>query len=160
MKGKGKSVLLGIALIVLFVIIDQVTKYIAFKYFTMTKTYKCIPGLFRISLVENTGGAFGVLEGKMWFLIGITVLSMGFFAFLMKDYDLKENTIYSVCLTLIISGTIGNFIDRIFRGSVRDFLTFDFMSFPSFNFADMCMTFGIILLMFEILFGETGKKWK
>jgi signal peptidase II len=78
----------------------------------------------------------------------------------MKDFDLKENTLYSVCLILIVSGTIGNFIDRIFLGYVRDFLTFDFISFPSFNFADMCMTIGVILLMFEILFGATGKKWK
>ncbi|MDD3171679.1 MAG: signal peptidase II [Bacilli bacterium] len=157
---KGKNMLIGIALIILFIVIDQATKIIAFKYFTQMQTYKCLPGLFRISLVQNTGGAWGLLNGRMWILITITILSLGLFAYLMKDFDLKDNTMYSVCLILIISGTIGNFIDRIILGYVRDFLTFDFMSFPSFNFADMCMTIGVILLMIEILFGATGKRWK
>ena len=152
--------LIGIALIILFIVIDQATKIIAFKYFTQMQTYKCLPGLFRISLVQNTGGAWGLLNGRMWILITITILSLGLFAYLMKDFDLKDNTMYSVCLILIISGTIGNFIDRIILGYVRDFLTFDFMSFPSFNFADMCMTIGVILLMIEILFGATGKRWQ
>ncbi len=157
---KGKTMIIGILLISLFIVLDQITKAVAFKYFSLLQTYKCIPGLFRISLVENTGGAWGIFSGKMWFFIVITLLSLGIFAYLMKDFDLKENTMYSVCLILIITGTIGNFIDRIFLGYVRDFLTFDFMSFPSFNLADMCLTIGTILLMFEILFGATGKKWK
>ncbi|HKM30410.1 MAG TPA: signal peptidase II [Bacilli bacterium] len=156
---KGKNMIIGIILIILFVVIDQVTKFIAFKYFSPMMTYKCIPGVFRISLVENTGGAWGLLNGKMWFFIIVTVIALGIFAYLMKDFNLSTNTMYSVCLILIISGTLGNFIDRLFLGYVRDFLTFDFMSFPSFNFADMCMTIGMILLMFEILFGATGKKW-
>ncbi|HRT69331.1 MAG TPA: signal peptidase II [Bacilli bacterium] len=157
---KGRTMIIGILLIALFIVLDQITKAVAFKYFTLLQTYKCLPGLFRISLVENTGGAWGIFSGKLWFFIIITILSLGIFAYLMKDFDLKENTLYSVCLILIVSGTIGNFIDRIFLGYVRDFLTFDFISFPSFNFADMCMTIGVILLMFEILFGVTGKKWK
>lgn len=156
---KGKTMIIGILLMILFIVIDQVTKMVAFKYFSLLQTYKCIPGLFRISLVENTGGAWGLLNGKMWFLISVTIVSLGLFAYLMKDFNLKTNTMYSVCLILIISGTIGNFIDRIVLGYVRDFLTFDFISFPSFNFADMCMTIGVILLMFEILFGATGKRW-
>ncbi len=156
---KGKSMIIGIILIVVLIILDQVTKIVAFKYFSPLQTYKCIPGLFRISLVENTGGAWGILNGKLWFFIVITTIALGVFAYLMKDFDLQANTMYSVCMILIISGTIGNFIDRILLRYVRDFLTFDFMSFPSFNFADMCMTIGVILLMFEILFGATGKKW-
>lgn len=156
---KGKSMIIGIILIVVLIILDQVTKIVAFKYFSPLQTYKCIPGLFRISLVENTGGAWGILNGKLWFFIVITTIALGVFAYLMKDFDLKTNTMYSVCMILIISGTIGNFIDRILLRYVRDFLTFDFMSFPSFNLADMCMTIGVILLMVEILFGATGKKW-
>ena len=156
---KGKSMIIGIILIVVLIILDQVTKIVAFKYFSPLQTYKCIPGLFRISLVENTGGAWGILNGKLWFFIVITTIALGVFAYLMKDFDLKTNTMYSVCMILIISGTIGNFIDRILLRYVRDFLTFDFMSFPSFNLADMCMTIGVILLMVEILFGATGKKF-
>ncbi|MGB4537335.1 MAG: signal peptidase II, partial [Bacilli bacterium] len=58
------------------------------------------------------------------------------------------------------TGTLGNFIDRVlFDGMVRDFVTFDFISFPSFNFADMALTIGVILLAIDTLFGQTGALW-
>ncbi|HQC74632.1 MAG TPA: signal peptidase II, partial [Bacilli bacterium] len=100
------------------------------------------------------------LQGKLWFFIIITIVALGFLAYLAKDFDLKENAIFSASYILIVIGTIGNFIDRLFNnGLVRDFLTFDFMNFPSFNFADMCLTVGVFFLTLDILFGNTGVKW-
>ena len=157
---KGKQMLIGIALITLGVIIDQVTKIIAFKNLTTLQNKKAIPGLFKYVLLENEGAGFGILQGRLWVFIIITVIALGFLAYLAKDFDLKENAVFSASYILIVIGTLGNFIDRLFNnGLVRDFLTFDFISFPSFNFADMCLTVGVIFLTIDILFGNTGVKW-
>ncbi|NLD26779.1 MAG: signal peptidase II [Acholeplasmataceae bacterium] len=156
---KVKQILIAVAIIIFGIIIDQFTKFLSFKNFELSRNYKCLPGLFRFSLVRNEGGAWGIFSGKLWFLIIITIVAMGFFVYLAKFVDFKENAIFSAAYVLIVSGTLGNFIDRIILGYVRDFVTFDFISFPSFNFADMCLTFGVILLCFDIIFGESGKKW-
>lgn len=156
---KTKDILIGIGLIIVGIIIDQVTKYVSFKTFDMHKDYKCIPGLFRFSLVKNDGSAWGMFSGKLWFLILITIVALGFFIWLAKDFDFKNNAIFSASFVLILTGTLGNFIDRVVLGYVRDFVTFDFISFPSFNFADMCLTIGVIFLCIDILFGETGRRW-
>lgn len=151
--------IIAIILIIVGIIIDQLTKFLAFKYLTEGIAYKGIPG-FDLTLHKNTGAAWGMFANKMWFLIIITFVAFGFFIYLMKDFDLKENSIYSASLILIIAGTFGNFIDRIFLGYVRDFIQFSFWtSFPVFNFADMCLTVGVIFLAIDILFGETGIRW-
>lgn len=162
---RGKKMIIGIILITVGIIIDQVTKVIAFRNFDELKDYKCLPGIFKIRLVENEGAAWGFLSDHRWFLIIVTLIAIGFFIYLAKDFDLVENPIYSASFILIVTGTFGNFIDRIFNGDqilygkVRDFLTFDFMNFPSFNFADMCLTVGVIFLSYDILFGATGVRW-
>jgi signal peptidase II len=156
---KTKQILIGIGLIIFGIIIDQITKFLSFRNFELNKNYKCIPGLFRFTLVKNDGSAWGMFSGKLWFLITITIFALGFFAWLAKDFDFKENPIFSASFVLILTGTLGNFIDRVVLGYVRDFITFDFISFPSFNFADMCLTVGVIFLSFDIIFGETGKRW-
>lgn len=156
---KTRQIIYAIILIIVGIFVDQITKIISFRNFELNRDYKCLPGLFRITLVKNEGGAWGIFSGKLWFLIIITLVAMAFFVYLAKYFDFKENTIFSAAYILIVTGTLGNFIDRIYLGYVRDFLTFDFFSFPSFNFADMCLTFGVVLLCFDIIFGETGKRW-
>jgi signal peptidase II len=89
----------------------------------------------------------------------ITIIAVLFISYLAKDYDFFKRPIYSASLILVLNGTIGNFIDRMMFQKVRDFVTFDFIDFPSFNFADMCLTVGVIALSIDIIFGETGKLW-
>ena len=89
----------------------------------------------------------------------VTILGLLLFGFLMKDADFIKMPFYSIGLSLMIAGTIGNFIDRAILGYVRDFITFAFFDFPSFNTADMCMCVGIVMLIIDILFGEAGKLW-
>lgn len=156
---KTKDIIIGLILVVVGIFIDQITKFISFRNFQMNKDYKCLPGLFRFSLVKNDGSAWGMFSGKLWFLILITLVALGFFIWLAKDFDLKKNPIFSASFILILTGTLGNFLDRVILGYVRDFVTFDFISFPSFNFADMCLTVGVIFLCIDIIFGETGKRW-
>ena len=154
-----KDILISVAIILALIGIDQLTKVIAFKHLEEGVTIKAIPHLFKFVLVRNDGAAFSMLEGKQWLFYIITILALFGFGFLMKDSDFTKLPIYTVCLCMIISGTIGNFIDRVNFGSVRDFVTFDFMSFAVFNFADICLTVGVIGLALDFIFGATGKLW-
>lgn len=151
-----KHMIIGIGLVIIGILIDQITKMLAIKYFKhLSEPVVGIKGIINLTYVENTGGAFGMLSGKLWLFILITIAALGFFGYLMKDFNLKENAIYSSSLILIIIGTIGNFIDRIFRGYVVDFLEFAFWkSFAVFNFADMCITVGVAFMMGGIIFGD------
>ncbi len=160
MKMKGKNMIIGLVLITLGIAIDQITKFLAFRHFELRREYKCIPGLFRFELVKNPGGAWGIFSNQLWLFIIITVIALVFLGYLARYFDLKENPIFSASYILITTGTLGNFIDRVlFDGMVRDFVTFDFISFPSFNFADMALTIGVILLAIDTLFGQTGALW-
>lgn len=62
-------------------------------------------------------------------------------------------------LALVLSGAIGNLIDRVALGYVRDFIAFDFMNFPVFNFADSCITVGAVLLIVSVLFTKSGRAY-
>jgi len=160
MNMKGKKMIIGLILITVGIAIDQITKYLAFRYLDYGREYKCIPGLFRFELVKNPGAAWGILANQLWFFIVITIIALVFLGYLAKYFDIKENSLFSASYILITTGTLGNFIDRIlYNGEVRDFITFDFMSFPSFNFADMALTVGVFFLAVDILFGQSGATW-
>ncbi len=156
---KYRDIFISIGIIILLIAIDQLTKIFAFKTLEYGVTYKCIPGLFRVELVHNTGAAFGILSGKMWVFNIITIIALFIFAFLMKNASFSKTPFFTVSLILIISGAIGNFIDRVCLGYVRDFLTFDFFNFAIFNFADMCLTIGIIMIICDFVFGFSGGIW-
>ena len=101
----------------------------------------------------------------MFFIV--TVIGLGVFGFLLKNGSIKDYPFYTFGLLLMIGGTIGNFIDRLLSlfpttgiEGVRDFITFDFFRFASFNFADMCMCCGIVMLAIDVVFGEVVSQWK
>lgn len=163
MKEKGATMYFGILFIVVSIIIDQITKLLVVRFMdyssvTGGEKIEVIKDFFYITSHRNTGAAWGMLSGEMWFFIIITILSLGVFAYLMKDYDMKAHPFYSVGLILLIGGTLGNFIDRIFRHEVVDFLDFYIFgyNFPIFNVADMCLTIGVISIAVSILFGKSG----
>lgn len=128
------------------VIVDQVTK-IVFDY----KNITVINGVFSFTWSHNTGAGFSVLEGKTLLLI-FTTIAFLIFIFVFNYFQKNKNGLYKTSMALIISGAIGNLIDRIFLGYVRDFLSFDLINFPIFNFADSCLTIGIILLCVFLIF--------
>lgn len=138
--------------------IDQITKYY-FKnlYETSGKSTVVIEDFFTLTYVINTGAAWSFLANVSWaqtFFKILTCISLVLFS-LFYIYAEKNNCNWlKYSIVLIVSGTIGNFIDRLLINGVIDFLSFTFWGwgFPVFNFADSCLTVGVIMLIIHYCF--------
>lgn len=162
MSAKVKMLIIGLILIVIGVFIDQITKQIIISTIKITgydfynrpiaEPVVVIKGFFSITYVENTGGGWSIMAGKLWFFYIVTIIALFAFGYFMKDFNLKTYPLYSISLVLMISGTLGNFIDRVLKKYVVDFLDFIIFGydFPTFNFADICLTLGVIGLLLSI----------
>ena len=137
--------LIGIILIVL----DQVTKVLV-----INKNIEIIPNFFNITYTQNTGAAFGIGSINIILIISILVV-IGLIIVLIKE---KKHITNYIPFVLILSGSIGNLIDRIFRGYVIDFLDFNIFNFPNFNIADICIVVGIFILLYELIKKYCKKK--
>ena len=143
----------SILFVILLVVLDQASKiYLTLVNKTSPIDLEVIKGFFRITYTCNDGAAFSILKGKRVFFIIMTIVVV----FLIVYYLLK-NKVYWVekySLLLIISGAVGNLIDRIMYGYVIDFLDFIIFGydFPVFNIADSFITIGAIGLIISILF--------
>lgn len=139
----------------LVMVFDQYTKHlIAANYVLGGKGKVLIPGLIDIIYVRNDGGAWGMLGGSTWLLLSLTVVIMLVCIALLLKYGAKNKFMFWAIL-LIISGGLGNMIDRIFRGGyVVDFLHFTFWdSFPVFNVADCAIVIGGTMLVLYLISG-------
>ena len=143
----------SILFVILLVVLDQASKiYLTLVNKTSPIYLEVIRGFFRITYTCNDGAAFSILKGKRVFFIIMTIIVV----FLIAYYLLK-NKVYWVekySLLRIISGAVGNLIDRIMYGYVIDFLDFIIFGydFPVFNIADSFITIGAIGLIISILF--------
>jgi signal peptidase II len=147
-------------LIALFVIaIDQVSKWLIVKNMELGTSIPIIDNVLYITSHRNRGAAWGILENKMWFFYIITVVFVGFIVFYMKKYA-KTDRLLGISLGLILGGAIGNFIDRVFRQEVVDFIHVYIFSYnyPVFNIADSALCIGVVLIIIQTLL--EGKKMK
>ncbi|HDT8027818.1 TPA: signal peptidase II, partial [Enterococcus faecalis] len=127
----------------LLVGLDQWSKYLTVQNISLGETKEFIPGFLSLTHLRNTGAAWSLLEGKMIFFYVITVIvSVVIIYLLIKNY--KKSIWYSVGLSFVLAGAIGNFIDRVRLGYVVDMLQTDFMNFPIFNVADSTLVVGVI----------------
>ncbi len=136
--------LIWIAVIILAVLADQVTKFLVVNFLDRSESLDIIKGVFRFTYVENRGAAFGMLNDSRWvFMVISTVAIVALLVYLIKFSP--DNKMARLGIALVIGGGIGNMIDRIFLGYVIDFL--DFCAFPNlwmwvFNVADACVCVG------------------
>ncbi|MEN1934406.1 lipoprotein signal peptidase LspA [Paenibacillus sp. 102] len=147
-------------LIALFVIaIDQVSKWLIVKNMELGTSIPIIDNVLYITSHRNRGAAWGILENQMWFFYIITVVFVGFIVFYMKKYA-KTDKLLGISLGLILGGAIGNFIDRVFRQEVVDFIHVYIFSYnyPVFNIADSALCIGVVLIIIQTLL--EGKKMK
>ena len=134
-------------------LLDQLTKAAAQSRLKGQADYPLFAGVLEFSYLENTGAAFSSFLGKQGFLITLTSLVMLFL--LIKYVQIPEGKRYlpmRLSLLLIVSGGIGNLIDRIANGYVVDFIYFVPIDFPKFNVADCYVTVGMAVLCFLCFF--------
>ncbi len=146
--------------IVLGIILDQITKWLAVKHLMPIDTQPLIEGVLHFTYVENKGAAFGMLaDARYVFLITSTVMILALSVYLVMGY--AENKLYAGSVCLIISGGIGNMIDRLALGYVVDFIDFRLINFAVFNVADtfVCVGAGLLVLALVLdLIRETRAK--
>lgn len=141
----------------LLVGLDQWSKYLTVQNISLGETKEFIPGFLSLTHLRNTGAAWSLLEGKMIFFYVITVIvSVVIIYLLIKNY--KKSVWYSVGLSFVLAGAIGNFIDRVRLGYVVDMLQTDFMNFPIFNVADSTLVVGVICIFIYLILDEKAAK--
>ena len=149
-------------LIALFVILlDQITKWLIVSKMYLGESIPIIDNIFYITSHRNRGAAWGILQGQMWLFYVITiVVIVAIMYYLYKAA--KGKWILGVSLALMLGGAIGNFIDRVMRKEVVDFIhTYVFgYNFPVFNIADSALVIGVILLMIQMVLEERETKEK
>ena len=131
----------------LFLLIDIVVKLIVKSKLVLYQSISIIDNFFYITYVRNTGAAWSMFSGKQYFLIIVSLIVIIFlFYYLYKKNKYNKLEIFGY--SLLISGAVGNLIDRIFYGYVIDYLNFYIFNydFPVFNIADTCIVIGIMLL--------------
>ncbi|MEG2814006.1 MAG: signal peptidase II, partial [Oscillospiraceae bacterium] len=144
---------IAIAFSILLIVFDQFIKKIAIEKLQPKSSIPVIKGFFHFTYVENTGAAFGVMDGRAGILILITSLAILVATFLILFKRIKKPFLIWT-ISLIIAGGVGNLIDRIGKGYVVDYLDLRVINFAVFNFADCCVVIGTILLMLYILFSK------
>ncbi len=147
--------------VALLVAVDFITKRIAVSNLLGKGRIPIINGFFNFTYVENTGAAFGSLQGARWFFVGITVAMLALCVWYYLKLQKEENSFLAkVGVLLVISGAIGNLIDRLTKGYVVDMLDFIIFGydFPVFNFADICVCVGAFLYLLWGFASEIRKK--
>ncbi len=140
--------------LVIVVIIDQITKFYIASNFELYQSVEIIKGFFNITYIRNAGVAFGMFSNLKGSFIQIVFIAIYIIAIISIIILYREAHRYShIALSLILSGAIGNLIDRVFRGEVVDFLDFHWQNYhwPAFNVADSCITVGVGLLMITMI---------
>lgn len=132
---------------------DVLTKHLAVVYLKGTEGITLIDGVLRLVYLENTGAAFGILQGMQWVFWVLTVAFLIFGVwFFIKTPKEKKYMPLNICVMVLVSGAIGNFIDRIVNQYVVDFIYFEIIDFPIFNVADIYVTLSVIALILLVLF--------
>ena len=156
-KKKPKDYILYSAIILVGIFLDQLTKFLVTRYMTMYQSIPLIKGFLHLTYTTNDGAAFGMMDGQRWVFIVVSTLAIiAFLAYLYLGH--AENLLYEISLSMVISGGIGNMIDRLGfgfyvnpktgLGEVVDFIDFCGIWDAIFNGADsfVCVGAGLLVL--------------
>ena len=164
MNKKNKYIISGLISVIALIALDQFTKYLAIVHLKDTDGISIIDGVFRLHYLENRGAAFGIMQDQqLYFIIsGIIITLLAIYIYI--KIPLKKNYLpLHLCLIFLVSGAIGNMIDRIINRFVVDFLYFELINFPIFNVADIYVTvtmfFLVLLLIFKYKEADIDQIW-
>ena len=158
---KKKNIILVLTIITLIILLDQLSKFIIFKYIGLYSSKKIINNFFYLTTSLNTGAAYGLFNNKRSLII---ITSIFMFIFIIHELIRnKDKYKFIIPYSLLMGGLIGNLIDRIYLGYVRDFISFIIFNHECaiFNFADMFIVIGAVTLCFNyIMEGYCGNNCK
>lgn len=143
-----------LALALLVIVADQVTKTLVVEQFRLGESLR-ITAFFNLVRVHNTGAAFSFLAGasgwQRWFFVALGAVATVFIVWMLRRHG--EQRLFSLALSLILGGALGNVVDRLLHGHVIDFIQVHAGGwyFPSFNLADSAISIGAALLILDEL---------
>lgn len=159
---KAKQNIMAAGILVTTLILDIWSKFLIVQNLNYYDRIDFLGGFLRITLVYNKGGVFGIAQGykNVFLVISIIVLAfmIGYYI-----YEKNKTPLFRICMALIVSGAIGNIIDRLVPGrpGVVDFISMGVdgvYRWPAFNVADSCIVVGAFLLV--IVFYQEEKRRK
>ena len=138
-----------------FLIIDIVSKFIISRICTLNNSVSVINNFFSITYTHNYGGAWSILSSSTLFITVISIIVIIGIIYYMYKHKINNN-FEKMGYILLLSGAIGNLIDRIIYGYVIDFLDFNIFgyNFPIFNIADICIVCGIFIIVIMQIRGD------
>jgi signal peptidase II len=143
-------------------IFDHLTKWLAIASLANHRSITIVHGYLDLSYVENTGVAFGLFDAvespwKPYVLAAMAIVAVGaIIVYVLKSP--AERKLLHFALSIVVGGILGNFLDRIFRGFVVDFIEFhlnESFYWPNFNVADSAITIGVALLLIDVVKNPT-----
>ncbi|MGB3160197.1 signal peptidase II [Carnobacterium sp.] len=137
--------------------IDQYTKYVTVANIKLYEVVEVFPNILSWMYLRNTGAAWSILEGQMWFFYIVTVIVVVVVVYYLQKYG-HQSKLLSLSLSFILAGSIGNVIDRVRFGYVVDMIRLEFIDFPIFNVADIALSVGVALMILYVFLDEQEKK--
>ncbi len=156
----GKIMILSIVIVLLLIFLDQASKLYIVNNFVEGQSYPLVSEFFHITYVKNRGVAFGILQNKLFLItfVGIVaVIIIGYYIF--KSVK-EQDWIVRIGYIFIMSGAVGNILDRIYRGYVVDFIDFRGIWSFVFNIADVWINIGVVFLLIQFAIEERKREEK
>lgn len=138
------SYLIGALAGAVLLALDQWVKYWTVSHLDLGEACPFLPGFAELLRVHNYGAAWSSFSGMRWVLVAVTSVIVAAVAFLLARRIVRHPLGVAACV-LVISGGLGNIIDRVRLGYVVDMFNFQFMTYPVFNVADICVVCGAAL---------------
>src|SRR6056297_762509 len=138
----------------LIIFVDQLSKFLIRSNFYQSQRLSIIEDYFYLTFVKNRGAAFGILSGQRIFFIIITVFFLIFIIYLYKN-ELPQTALAKTAVIFLLGGSTANLIDRMLLHYVTDFIAFDLFDFyqlPVINIADIFIFFGVVILIYQLIF--------
>ncbi|MTV81154.1 signal peptidase II [Secundilactobacillus folii] len=145
---------LSTVLIIILFLADQWIKHLVVANIALGGSHTVVSGILSLTYIRNDGAAWSMLEGQQWLFIIISLVALAVMLWFFVRY--RRNWHYEIGLAFMIAGTLGNFYDRLINGFVVDMFQLDFVNFPIFNFADSCLTIGVIWIMVVLFFEDSA----
>ncbi|MFT8361725.1 MAG: signal peptidase II [Sporolactobacillus sp.] len=139
-------------LALVIVLLDQGSKWLVATHMTIGESVTIIPHVFYLTSIRNTGAAWSIFQGQFIFFFVVTAIVLIAVFYYLQKFG-RSDRLLGTSLGLIIGGTLGNFIDRLFRGEVVDFIHIYIIhyNYPVFNLADSSLFIGVGLLLIYLL---------